>query len=398
MADVKISGLPAATSALTTQEFEVNEVGTSKKVTGQQLVDLVEANLGSIATQDSNSVTITGGSISGITDLAIADGGTGASTAQAARNNLLPSQTGNANKFLKSDGTNVSWDDTGVTDGDKGDITVSGTGTVWTIDSNAVTTTKIADNNVTTDKLSTTGVVAGAYGSATEIPVVTVDSKGRITNMATEALTVTGTLIGYQVFTSSSTYTKATNSPSFIIVEVIGGGGAGGGATANATAGGAGGGGGAGGYTIKKILASALAASETVTVGAGGTGVSGNTGNTGGTSSFGTFCSATGGVGGSAGSGAASGQSNAAGLGSGGDANFSGGIGSFGLSNVSTPRSGFGGSSRLSGGARVATGAGAGIAALANSGAGGSGGIGNTISSFAGGAGGSGIVIVWEYK
>ncbi len=37
--------------------------------------------LGSIATQDSNNVTITGGSITAITDLAIADGGTGASTA-----------------------------------------------------------------------------------------------------------------------------------------------------------------------------------------------------------------------------------------------------------------------------------------------------------------------------
>lgn len=44
--------------------------------------------LGSIATQASGSVTITGGSISGITDLAVADGGTGASTASAARTNL----------------------------------------------------------------------------------------------------------------------------------------------------------------------------------------------------------------------------------------------------------------------------------------------------------------------
>lgn len=40
--------------------------------------------LGSIATQAANSVSITGGSITGITDLAIADGGTGQSTAQAA--------------------------------------------------------------------------------------------------------------------------------------------------------------------------------------------------------------------------------------------------------------------------------------------------------------------------
>lgn len=44
--------------------------------------------LGSIATQDANSVSITGGSISGITDIAIADGGTNASTAAGARTNL----------------------------------------------------------------------------------------------------------------------------------------------------------------------------------------------------------------------------------------------------------------------------------------------------------------------
>jgi hypothetical protein len=44
--------------------------------------------IGTIATQDSNNVSITGGSITGITDLAIADGGTGSSTASGARTNL----------------------------------------------------------------------------------------------------------------------------------------------------------------------------------------------------------------------------------------------------------------------------------------------------------------------
>jgi hypothetical protein len=44
--------------------------------------------LGTIATQNANNVTISGGSITGITDLAVADGGTGASTAAGARTAL----------------------------------------------------------------------------------------------------------------------------------------------------------------------------------------------------------------------------------------------------------------------------------------------------------------------
>ena len=45
-------------------------------------------NVGTIATQNSDTVTITGGTITGITDLTISDGGTGASTAVDARINL----------------------------------------------------------------------------------------------------------------------------------------------------------------------------------------------------------------------------------------------------------------------------------------------------------------------
>jgi hypothetical protein len=46
------------------------------------------SGLGTMATQAASSVAITGGSITGITDLAVADGGTGSSTTSGARTNL----------------------------------------------------------------------------------------------------------------------------------------------------------------------------------------------------------------------------------------------------------------------------------------------------------------------
>ena len=51
-------------------------------------VDSNEDALGTMSTQNANAVAITGGSIAGITDLAVVDGGTGASTATNARTNL----------------------------------------------------------------------------------------------------------------------------------------------------------------------------------------------------------------------------------------------------------------------------------------------------------------------
>ena len=122
---------------------------------GRALLDDADAatqrttlGLGTIATQASSSVTITGGSIAGITDLAIADGGTGASTAADARTNLglgtLATQSGTFSGT--SSGTNTGDQTITLT----GDVTGTGTGTfAATIANDAVTGAKLADSSAT---------------------------------------------------------------------------------------------------------------------------------------------------------------------------------------------------------------------------------------------------------
>lgn len=90
-----ISGLGTAadkmlytTGVNTWAESDITAVGRAildDATTADQRTTL---GLGTIATQNANAVAITGGTIAGITDLAIADGGTGASDAAGARTNL----------------------------------------------------------------------------------------------------------------------------------------------------------------------------------------------------------------------------------------------------------------------------------------------------------------------
>lgn len=190
-----------------------------------------------------------------------------------------------------------------------------------------------------------------------------------------------------QTFTSDGTYTKPAGVRNIVVeVQAPGGGGSG------AASGDRGNGGAGGGYARKNFLASAVAATEAVTVPAGGDGggAGANAGVAGATASFGTLLTATGGAGGVIG-----GATTAAlgGIGASGDVNVRGGSGGLeGGSNVSSG----GGDSVLGAGAPGVAGSTASQAG-GNYGGGGGGAIGAGATARAGGAGAPGIVIVTEF-
>lgn len=226
------------------------------------------------------------------------------------------------------------------------------------------------------------------------------------------SLDVGGAVIGASpILRGYSTGASTWNKPSglnHIIVEVQGGGGAGGGAPTGAAGEHAkGGGGGSGGFSRSLILAGALSASYTATVGAGGTGVSGTTGNAGADSSFGALVIGKGGTGGASSasntatySGALGGAGGVLGA---GDLQTAGQVGGWGFGSGALATGGVGAPGSSGGGGQAGAAisqpaSSVGAAGESNCGGGGGGSVRTgTGAANAGGAGGSGFVLVWEF-
>ena len=202
-----------------------------------------------------------------------------------------------------------------------------------------------------------------------------------------------GRLIGFQSFTASGTWTPTAGTNS-IEVEIVGGGGGGGGANGSAVVPAVAGGGGAGERAIKRITS--FGATETVTIGAGGTAgaATPTNGGVGGTTSLGTLVTA---IGGSGGVSATTGEVRRGGIGgtggTGADLAIPGqGGGTGGLRDTVEGTGGNGGGDGGGSGGQGLTGS--------NGASGGGGGGAGSISNIsrAGGAGGAGYIIIREYS
>jgi hypothetical protein len=176
--------LTGSTLAATVTASSLTSVGT--------LVNLTVTN------PIAGSVTGTAANVTGT--IAIANGGTGATTAAGARTNLgvaigsnvqawdadldsIAALAGTSGLLRKTAANTWSLDTASYLTGNQtitlsGDVTGSGT--------TAITAT-----------LATSGVSAGTYGSSTAIPAITVDAKGRVTAVSTTAVEApAGTLTG----------------------------------------------------------------------------------------------------------------------------------------------------------------------------------------------------------
>jgi hypothetical protein len=148
--------------------------------------------LGNIATQASNSIDIDGGAIDGTV--------IGANSAAAITGTTIQATSGFTGNLtgIASQATEFT---SAVTVGLSGDAT--GSATFTGAGNTATIATTLADS----------GVGAGSYGSSSAIPVITVDSKGRITAVSTAA---TSSVLTIGDGSSTDTVTVGTDTLAFV--------------------------------------------------------------------------------------------------------------------------------------------------------------------------------------
>lgn len=147
--------------------------------------------------------------------VAIAYGGTGQTTAQAAIDALLPDQSSSNGYFLTTDGTNASWGTvtTSLTlAADSGSNDTFNTGETLTFAGGTGLSSVVSDNTITFN-IDNSGVSADTYGSTTAIPVLTINAQGQITSASTASISSSLDIAGDS---GTDTVTVGTNTLTFV--------------------------------------------------------------------------------------------------------------------------------------------------------------------------------------
>ena len=160
------------------------------------------------------------------TTVGIASGGTGATTAPTALNNLAPAQTGQAGKVLGTDGTNITWVPSGSSINAN---TLVGTTLASSVVNSSLTSvgtlTSLSTGNTTitgTASISSNATVGGTLGVTGNTTVGgTLGVTGNLTAPTATIGTITGSLNGVAanaslVNSQSFPYYNPTNTPTYV--------------------------------------------------------------------------------------------------------------------------------------------------------------------------------------
>ena len=181
--------------------YSLDSLGTENPIGGATgTVTSVAGSGGTTGLSFTGSPITSSGTLTLSGTLLLANGGTGAITAQGAINALAGAVT--TAQYLRGNGTNVIMSAIQAADvptlnqsttGSAATLTtsrnISATGdATWTVAFNG------SANATAALTLANTAVTAGTYGSSSLVPVFTVDGKGRITGVTNTALAASGTV------------------------------------------------------------------------------------------------------------------------------------------------------------------------------------------------------------